>query len=278
MKPWLDQDLNIFYLPGSGGFFLLFMILLEHKHFIRFKLPTNKDLVDDFFKFNSSKKYFYRLTKDQYTFFKGKDWPLYEDYYNDVSSLPQSIKDDIFKHILPNDSLDHIPGWKKFEISHYAKTQFAVNVIDNWKAKENWPDNELTKTSNLPNEYKHKIYFHCNDYNNWLNSSGYKVALYTDLQTQVRMCWHKKAGLFAEGLNNRNYTGIRSMYKLAGNFNDTVVNRRTIDALNIADKIIYLQDLVNDPFVSTGLSGTIEQSALYKLWVDANIKFKLLRK
>lgn len=273
---WLDNDLSIFYLPGSGGFFLLFLLLLEDKHFVKF---DSKSLIEptEFFNLYPEEKFNYKLTEEQYILFKGSAWPDYRFYMNNFESLSDVIKKDILRFTKYNLSLEKSAMWKKYQIRKFAGMQFNPDKVEYWKLGETWPDNQETQRLNLPAGYSHKLYFHCNDYESWINSPGLKIALYSDIKSQIRMCWHKHAGLFADHLDLRNKKTISEMYRSAITYNNTKINYRTKPALDSADKIISLADLVDGTFVQKELSSNRDQLTLHKKWVEANTKFKLLR-
>ena len=70
---------------------------------------------------------------------------------------------------------------------------FNINLLKEWKNNEVKPDNKIT--SRLKTKRK-KIYFHVNDTEEWKKYTGKKILLYTDLRSQLRMCYAKKAGIF----------------------------------------------------------------------------------
>jgi hypothetical protein len=74
---------------------------------------------------------------------------------------------------------------------------FNINSLNEWKNSEIIPDNVIT--AQLKTKIK-KIYFHNNDVDEWTKYSGKKILLYTDLKSQLRLCYAKKAGIF---LNNK---------------------------------------------------------------------------
>ena len=275
---WLDNDLNIFYIPGSGGFFLLYLILLENKHYVQFKKDTESDVVEEFFNQCPDKSHLYKLTEDQYDTFKGQSWPCFETYRDYFSSLPVALQYEISGYRLPNRKMEDIPEWKNFQVKSNIKKQFSVSNVDKWKLLEFWPDNKLTEKTQLPIDLKYKIFFHCNEIEPWLNSPGKKIVLYTDIRLQTRMCWYKHAGLFRDDLDNRNAESIRKFYRSGVAYNNKKVRSICLEAFEHANKIVYLQDLIKDPFGTLELSGNKDQIDLYNRWITINNKFNLLDK
>jgi len=83
--------------------------------------------------------------------------------------------------------------------------QFNVQDMKLWKINEVWPKNMLTK--NYQTSLR-KIYFNCNNVEEWFNIKEYKICLYTDLKTQLRMSMHKKSyfyDIYNKDYNEENY-------------------------------------------------------------------------
>ena len=275
---WLDDDLNIFYMPATGGFFLLNLILLENKHYAYFKNNVKKSYMEQFFKLYPDKEQYYKLTKDQYEMVKGANWPIYDDYIRRMSALPAKLQEDIVKYKWPNINLESIPGWKNFEIKNNIKRQFDISSADQWKKNEFWPDNDITAETPPLGDLKYKIFFHCNKFDSWMSSPGKKIVLYTNVEFQTRMGWHKHAGLFVDSLNNRNYKFIKNILKDSVIYDHKKIKPMYLKAFTHADKIVYLQDLINDPVKELELSGNQDQISFHKHWVDLHNNFNLLDK
>ena len=73
--------------------------------------------------------------------------------------------------------------------------QWDISEIGERKNSETWPDNDRTLRSNFDN----KIFFHCNDVENFGKFSGRKVVVYTDSSTQWQMAKSKNAYWFDTG-------------------------------------------------------------------------------
>lgn len=81
------------------------------------------------------------------------------------------------------------------------KKQFNIYDMKFWKNTEVWPRNELTERHQTS---LRKIYFHCNDIKGWVEFKKYKICLYTDIKTQLRMAIHKKS-FFYHSAHDPNY-------------------------------------------------------------------------
>jgi len=68
-----------------------------------------------------------------------------------------------------------------------------INNCDDWKKTEIYPNDDETLNSNI----EKKVFFHCNPSSNTFNTqSGYRIILYTDLDTQYKLSFLKKAFYF----------------------------------------------------------------------------------
>ena len=77
--------------------------------------------------------------------------------------------------------------------SFIRNKNFNIKKLEEWKDTEIWPRNNVTKLIKIP---KPKIYFTCNLTDEWLNFTGKKIFLYTDLKSQIRLTINKRANIF----------------------------------------------------------------------------------
>jgi hypothetical protein len=148
-----------------------------------------------------------------------------------------------------NISLNSYQSWFLFFKKVVYKNQW--NIGPEWKNTESWPINSVTQTMDLG---KQKIYFTCNQIEQWESLPGKKVFLYTDLRTELRLAWYKKAFAYykkwykdeivttTEAIR-RTKLAIRNAEVIDGEIYTKGVQR----AMEQADVKISLKDLVNNP-------------------------------
>lgn len=117
-------------------------------------------------------------------------------------------------------------------------SQFNISEIKFWKNTEIWPDNDLTKTYQTS---LRKIYFYCNDCADWINAKEYKICLYTDYKSHIRLAANKRAYFYTKGhLYNNNY--IEHTKKLLKNYNSEIYKKYKI-AMKKSDLNVRTQDV-----------------------------------
>lgn len=184
-----QQDLNIFYSGGSGGFILLHLLLLKRRHLIifndylsynwycnwvqgRLDDPEFRTYIDQNIALNDSDI----LDNPKNIFqYKLNSMECYENYLQVVRDFYKTLVDDvIINQVLPSQWNPNRPNWKHSEV---------------------WPNNAMTGDFVDSGDFN-KIFFTCNNVKSWQRLPGHKVLLYTDIKSQVRLCWFKKAKWF----------------------------------------------------------------------------------
>jgi len=229
-----QQDLNIFYSGGSGGYILLHLLLLKRQHLVIF---------DDYLSY----KWYCNWVEDQL------DDPEFRTYIDQNIALhhDSDIPDD------PEDIFQYkLNSIKRYEnylqvVRDFYKTLVNDVIINqvlpkqwnpnrpNWKHSEVWPRNTLTGDFVDSGDFN-KIFFTCNNVESWQRLPGHKVLLYTDIKSQVRLCWFKKAKWFVNGKTSlmRHRPLLRRLF--SGLTDDVKV------AWDHASSRITLQDLINN--------------------------------
>ncbi len=239
----LNDDLAIFYSGGSGGHYLLHWILLYKKHYTNFSTTELKD------KFISQltieQKSQLRLSMDSYQNIKDSKWPNYEYYLNNFDQFQTSIKLELHHHHSTWGERTNLPHWFDYQFDHILQNQW--NTSNHWKSTEHWPDNPTTLSTLCPGR-KYKIYFFCNDVDQWKKYPGKKVVLYTDIFSQIRMSLFKRANWFLKSSQTNTKQIIRNILKNnSTNVNNEYIYNKVVPAIEFADQVIKLQDLINNP-------------------------------
>jgi hypothetical protein len=220
MAPEKKQDLNLFYIGGHGGFFLLHLLLLSKEYACMF----------------------------------------FDDHHDSYDSWFSNFKENIYKK------------------------QWAPS--DEWKKNERFPNSELTMASE--NYNKPRIVYTCNWFGEWNLLPGKKVIIYTDIETELRLSWYKKANIFYKHTYNDSVITIPQSIKKAKYHyrNAEVINgvkyRRGLGSLlEQADIRINLHELINDTenvlFDNFGIRYNEEQKLHRDYWLSLHPK-KLLEK
>ncbi len=256
----LNQDLNIFYVGGSGGFFLLHDLLLAQQHYCYFPLPTKlaiqvRDLYRNYLKgLDRYQLLQLKLSQPTYQTMAGANWPSWPDYItNNLGHVPQTICNELVEAYI---SCNHdVLGWEscrhwiEFKFKYIFHRQWS-QLGRQWKQKECWPSNVRTFENRIDS---YKIYYTGNvsGVNSWLHWPGQKILLYTDLNTQIRMNLHKRSGEFRFKTINfpiENLSAVkkqvRELHEHAKTINGITVHAQVAEAWPHADSRILLQDLV----------------------------------
>jgi hypothetical protein len=221
MAPEKNQDLNLFYLGGHGGFFFLHLLLLSREYACMF----------------------------------------FDDHYHDsYDSWFTNFKENIYKK-----------QW---------------GPSDEWKKNEIFPDSELTLLSE--NYDKPKITYMCNWFGEWHLMPGKKVIIYTDIETELRLSWYKKASIFYKHTYKDSTITIpqsirkaKYHYRNAETIDGIKYRRGLRDLLEQADIKINLHEVIHDPktvlFNNFGIEYNEDQKAHIEHWLSLHPK-KLLEK
>jgi hypothetical protein len=111
---------------------------------------------------------------------------------------------------------------------------FSVDRLENWKKTELWPDNKLLEKIKSK---KRKIYFYCGDFPSWIKQEGFKLILWTDIHSQLRLACAKKASFFREDFP---ISRIKKVIKTSKNN----IIKEVYDNLELADANVKLQDIM----------------------------------
>lgn len=267
-----DSDINLLYFGGSGGFFLLHLLLLEGTYFC--ELPSTLQDRQDFFEIHPELKSKIRINKQVYDAIKGTSWPEYEVYYNNFEDIALEIQNELDEFtISAQNNLHSIDQWVDFLLRKIINKQWDIQTSNEWKQNESWPNNDFTFTTRT-NAKQHKIYFHCGDVNNWIKFPGKKLLLYTDIETQYKLAEAKSAWIF-----NPDEPFKIGENVLGSAFTDTL-NNHTVSSevkrsAEFADEIIYLQDILRDAKYYLGISENPEQQEFITNWINLHKKFNI---
>ena len=264
----LSSDLNVLYFGASGGFYLLHHILLYRKHFVYFGLQTRLEIQEKFAQTVSEDSLSrIRLSKNGYADCRDPGWPSYDDYVRDLSFFNNEQKQELeILHKKWGDNWHTVPGFVDSTVDYVIAKQWTQTGAAG-KSTEIWPSNSSTLMVN-PVDRQYKLYFHCNEIEDWLACAGKKIILYTDIQTQLRMAWCKKAFWFV--VPDQNFVKqSKIQLRRAKNWNNVQVMPELVTGVfSKADQIIYLQDLLNQPEKVFGIPSNAEQLKLREKWIS----------
>lgn len=170
-------------------------------------------------------------------------------------------------------------GLPTTHIESLIESQFPLTLRDQpqqWKLTEHWPDNQWCKL----NAASPKLYFVCNpcwnadmlQRNLALTSGTVKYLLYTDISTQLRLAYDKKAHWFTEHSRKTfcaptsDYKYIRQIIKSAKQGVDPLVH--TVIEKFSPDYIIRLQDFLHHPVLPLQADPNQHQLDFVARWVS----------
>jgi hypothetical protein len=98
-------------------------------------------------------------------------------------------------HLLLLSEKYHIKFEPDISISDAIDRQWKILNHFKWKDTETWPNNELTRSTSTDLT---KLYIFPKVWQdlNWTEYSGVKLMLYTDFDSQKRLCYYKRAGWY----------------------------------------------------------------------------------
>jgi hypothetical protein len=258
----LDQDLNIFYFGGSGGFYFLHYLLLYNKHYVCFN--TDSVIRQNFLK-TSAYLNRLRLRDVDYANCRDPSWPDYEFYYKNFDQLELLLQQELSElHDQHATNLEYLPGWFDYQLSRVIKHQWEINP-GAWKSTETWPINDSTLVK-CPVDREYKLYYTCNDIDQWLKYPGKKIVLYTDIRSQLRLAFYKKSWKFQ--IDHCMYKSkTRSILKSAIDFRNDWCYEELSRAIALSDQQIKLQEFVQNPKLITGAESTGAQINLHNQWL-----------
>jgi hypothetical protein len=273
---FLDNDINMAYHGGSGGFLLLHLILLEGKHDADF--PWYPYHVKKFVTYYPEYYQQLRIPEDFYKSVAEPGFPDYHEYYTNFNDVSAVIRNKLIKHHIQNPSnLDDFPAWRDFLLNEIVQSQWNISSPEEWKWSEYWPKNDVNFVTRPG---KRRIFNTCNMYDEWMRYNGTKLFIYTDIHTQVRMALRKRANWFfrpVAGDTTLRFSFIKTLLRNNSTANGMTVFSAVPHFVNTADKSVVLQELVLDP-TSVGLSNNDKQQELIDRWITLHKKFDLYDK
>lgn len=130
----------------------------------------------------------------------------------------------------------------KVNYDEIRKYLFSERDHNDWKKTELPPDNIMT--AKIKNKNFNRIFFSMNFPEKWDLYAGKKVLVYTDLKTQVRLSWYKKAFWFI-GKNDNYDLFIKEAKEILSN-NKNLYYNPVYELFEKADILIKFQDLLNE--------------------------------
>jgi hypothetical protein len=259
----IDQDLNLFYLGGSGGFIFLHWMLLLKKHFCQIPIDNNSAAP-----FRQKFKDIKPLDRQNYESIQDHLWPSYKDYKENFPKLLDSIlRETSRQYSLHGDDQHNDIEWYDANLSAIFTKQW--NLSSTWKATEQWPENDQTLLKSC-NHKKFKIYFTCNDVQKWVSFPGQKIILYTDIRTQLRLSYYKKAWIFYNSNANKSFRPIvkNILQNKSTLFNGVLISSLLKPLISPVTQLVCLQDLLLKPSEVFGITHNDEQCKLLKIWAN----------
>jgi hypothetical protein len=168
--------------------------------------------------------------------------------------------------------------FKNFKEHIYTKQWEPSNE---WKKNEVWPENELT----LSQQYydKAKVLYTCNKLPQWRSFPGKSAIIYTDIHTELRLSYYKKASLFYKTGPNKieSVTGVKKILRRTELIDGKLYKKGMAILLNQFDIRINLHELIKDPENvlrnNFNISCNDAQKMHIKYWLSLHPK-KLLEK
>lgn len=252
-----DSDLNIFYAGGSGGFYFLHCLLLNKQHFCWFpeqsKIMPHPAL---------------RLRKEDYSNIKDSNWLEYNDYLvQGNQGNPELISAEMQWAFNP----EVAPGWFDQQFAAVHSKNWHINT-QSWKSTEIWPNNEKTLSSCCADR-KYKIFFTCNDLEQWAMLPGKKIVLFTDVATQIRLSMYKKAWIYRDA-GQKIFDKTKNTLRKSEKYKQCAVSRLAFVALQQAEDSIKLQDFVE---LMQSDSANEQQRQFTQLWLSHHTEDLLRR-
>ena len=264
----LNNDLNIFYFGGSGGFYLLHYLLLFKQHWCVFEYPqTLQHIVDHGLQ---AQKDQLRLSSTDYSQCADPAWPCYDEYnrlYPDIAEPAKSELEILHKQWANN--VDHIDQGFDTKLKLIFDQQWSISNVSDWKQGEIWPINSNTLAGLSPRPYK--IYFTCasKETVRWPEYPGKKILIYTDIKSQLRLAGSKKAHWFNSG-QQPTITQIKKFIRQSFKANGQRINSKLQPYFDTADYTICLQDLIARPELVLGAAVTDQHRQFTQHWKNCH--------
>lgn len=268
----LNNDLNILYSGGSGGFYIFHWILLYKKHYAAFSQRQENELssaalADLRIKFISQltaeQKKQLTLSRNSYQNIKDPQWPDYDYYLNHYDQFDCSIQEELEESHNLWASPITVDGWIDYQYKYILYHQW--HNLTKWKSHEFFPDNVETLNTTC-SQRKHKIYFFSNEIERWKTYPGKRIVIYTDIASHLRLSLYKKAQWFVSPPYNTKQV-IKNVLKNHGTrFHNDSVYDNLFPAFEYADHIVKLQDLIADPATALDIPPTNDHLIFRDHW------------
>ena len=223
------------YRGGSGGFFLLHLLLISNKYHVDFEFG----------------KSFKEILLEQWQITNADFWKLTETWPNNYQTAMSTTKRQ--KILFYNN-----PTKQEFFQNPYDIVPCYYDVKD-----DTWPEISCFQDyENLPNDIKqecelsHGLFHRVQWCRQW--QSARRIWLYTDVYSQNELAFYKKAYHYVNK-NNQHKTSIQSQP-----WHGFMIDAAAIDFLECSDTILNLQNIINRPdlLVMTKLLDAITESHL----------------
>lgn len=260
----LNNDLNIFYSGGSGGFYLLHYLLLFKQHWCALGFPPALQHI--IAQGSQAQKDQLRLSPKSYADCAGPDWPAYEEYNRSYPAISEPAKSELEAlHAEWAANVDYIDQGFDTKLKLVLDHQWNIETTSKWKQQEVFPNNSATLSD--PSPRPHKIFFSCMhiDSDIWPDFPGKKVLLYTDINSQLRLAGAKKANWYNHG-KRPSITQVKKFLRQSFTVNDQKVYSRVQEHFAAADYIICLQDLIARPEAVLGHAITDQHRQFTQHW------------
>lgn len=228
----LDQDLNIYYSGGSGGFLFLYLMLLSS---CTYQLAVN-----------NGHEWFCNWVQQHRNEHWFQNW-VDQNIDLPIGELPDGLNTEERREYILNTVTceeNYLKIYQNFYKSHIHKELVDFMIHQQWNStKTNWKDNEYWPLNHLTQQLSgehNKIYFTCNDAEQWKSLPGFKIIIWTDIRSQIRLCWFKKANWFV----NDTKKSLLEHRKLISQLLKSPVDR-AVSKLWDQGSCIKLQDIVN---------------------------------
>lgn len=262
----LDQDINVAYGGGCGGFYFFHQLLLCDRHWAKLKLwPLQKQAVVN--SLTQQQQQRLRTTRERFFDVWAPGCPSYPDYFGDQKPIPPHIAEIYHSAALEDPAnFEDIPGAWPLARDLAVDYQWSIAHPSEWKKNELLVDNinpvlekEWQYYQYLPEHY-HRAYLFCGGWTQWAAWPGVKVMLFTDIRSQFALCKFKNTQTF----QNETADQLPYLYEI---WQDQYqVSADLIEPLGQAQYRVRLQDFVNNQEQFLGPMNSAQQ-ALKQRWL-----------
>jgi len=265
----LNNDLNIFYSGGSGGYYFLHYLLLFKQHWCAFEFPPALQHIVDHG--SQAQKDQLRILPAVYAECAGPDWPAYEEYNRSYPAISEPAKSELAElHKNWARNVDQVDSGFDTKLNLIINQQWNIKRINDWKQSEIGPDNAITLAEPRPPR-PYKVFFSCMGPGSraWPDLPGKKVLLYTDIESQIRLAGAKNAIWFCDG-KRPSITQIKKFIRQSFVANDLKIYNRVEPYFANADYTICLQDLIASPESVLGVPVTDQHRQFTQHWKNCH--------